>query len=255
MDEESKFNVRKKDGEQNLIKAIVFDLFETLVTHYKQPLYFGEQIAEDIGIPNEDFQRIGSASEEDRTIGKRTLETVLTEILEENHIYSKEKLNYIVSKRIAIKQECFDDLDINIIPMLEELKRKNIKIALISNCFSEEVEVIRQSVLYPYFDKAYLSFEIGRKKPDLEIFRQCCLDLSVAAEECLYVGDGGSEELEAASEVGMKAVQAGWYLEHSGQLDKKRKTDYPLIKTPMDVIEVCLAGGYCGYQKRSCNNR
>ena len=107
------------------IKAVIFDMFETLVTHYKHPLYFGEQIAEDIGIPNEDFQRIWSASEEDRTIGKRTLETVLTEILEENHIYSKEKLNYIVSKRIAIKQECFDDLDINIIPMLEELKRKN----------------------------------------------------------------------------------------------------------------------------------
>ena len=219
------------------IKAVIFDMFETLVTHYKHPLYFGEQIAEDIGISNEDFQRIWNASDEDRTIGKKTLETVLTDILEEYRIYSKERLNHIVSKRIATKQKCFDDLDVNIVPMFEELKRKDLKIALISNCFSEEVDLIHHSVLYAYFDKTYLSFEIGRKKPDLEIFKQCCLGLSVASEECLYVGDGASEELEAASKVGMNAIQAGWYLEQSGQLEKKRKNNFPLIKTPMGVME------------------
>ena len=91
------------------IKAVIFDMFETLVTHYKHPLYFGEQIAEDLGISNDDFQRIWNASDEDRTIGKKTLETVLTDILEEYRIYSKERLNHIVSKRIATKQKCFDD--------------------------------------------------------------------------------------------------------------------------------------------------
>ena len=161
----------------------------------------------------------------------------MTDILEEYRIYSKEGLNHIVSKRIATKQKCFDDLDVNIVPMFEELKRKDLKIALISNCFSEEVDLIHHSVLYANFDKAYLSFEIGRKKPDLEIFKQCCLGLSVASEECLYVGDGASEELEAASKVGMNAIQAGWYLEQSGQLEKKRKNNFPLIKTPMGVME------------------
>ena len=38
-----------------MIKAVIFDVFETLVTHYNCPLYFGEQIAEDIGICNERY--------------------------------------------------------------------------------------------------------------------------------------------------------------------------------------------------------
>ena len=31
-----------------MIKAVIFDMFETLITHFKSPLYFGKQIAEDI---------------------------------------------------------------------------------------------------------------------------------------------------------------------------------------------------------------
>lgn len=92
--------------------------------------------------------------------------------------------------------------------MLEELKEKGILIGLISNCYSEESEVIRKSVLFPYFDAAFLSCEQGVKKPDEEIFYRCMRNLAVKAEECLYVGDGGSQELEAAGRLGMKAVQA-----------------------------------------------
>ena len=32
--------------------------------------------------------------------------------------------------------------------------------------------------------------------------------LSVSPDECIYVGDGGSLELETASQIGMKALQA-----------------------------------------------
>lgn len=32
-----------------MIKAVIFDMFETLVTHYESPVYMGKQIIEDIG--------------------------------------------------------------------------------------------------------------------------------------------------------------------------------------------------------------
>ncbi len=118
-----------------------------------------------------------------------------------------------VDKRIWTKEETFRHLHEEIIPMLEKLKEKGILIGLISNCFSEEAEVIKKSILYPYFHASCLSYEEGLQKPDSAIFQRCMERLQVEAEECLYVGDGGSGELEAAQKIGMKAVQAVWYLD------------------------------------------
>lgn len=217
-------------------KAVIFDMFETLVTHYRCPLYFGEQIAEDIGISNEEFQAMWGPTGEKRTIGLLTLEEALEEILRQHNCYSKDLLNRIVAKRIAVKQLCFENLDDQIVPMLEKLKQLNKKIALISNCFSEETGVIRQSSISQYFDRIYLSFEQGIQKPDPEIFMRCVRELNVAPEECLYVGDGGSEELEAAKQAGMTALQAGWYLTENGQLTDRRKEQFPLLNVPFDLF-------------------
>ena len=60
-----------------MIRAVIFDMFETLITHYHSPLYFGAQMAEDAGIPEAKFQSLWRPTEQDRTIGKLTLEEVL----------------------------------------------------------------------------------------------------------------------------------------------------------------------------------
>ena len=86
--------------------------------------------------------------------------------------------------------------------MLQTLKEKKIKIGLISNCYSEEAVLIRESQLFPYFDQSCLSYELGMKKPDPGIFLKCMEGLGVRAGECLYIGDGGSHELEAADIMG-----------------------------------------------------
>ena len=56
-----------------------------------------------------------------------------------------------------------------------------------------------------------LSYEQGVTKPDPEIFKRVMDALGVSADECLYVGDGGSKELFAARDVGMKTVQARYF--------------------------------------------
>jgi putative hydrolase of the HAD superfamily len=56
-----------------------------------------------------------------------------------------------------------------------------------------------------------LSYEQGVTKPDPEIFKRAMDALGVSADECLYVGDGGSKELFAARDVGMKTVQARYF--------------------------------------------
>lgn len=223
-----------------MVRAVIFDMFETLITHYNSPLYFGAQMAADAGISEESFQALWRPTEEARSIGKVTLEEVLEMILRENHCYSEALLKKIAEKRKATKEECFRHLHPEIIPMLsklKDLKEKGVYVGLISNCFSEEAEVIRKSELFPYFDEVYLSYEQGVQKPDEEIFRRCMDGFSVKAEECVYVGDGGSYELETARKLGMKAVQAVWYFKEGTMQPSGRKHDFIQIERPLDLLD------------------
>lgn len=213
-----------------MIRAVIFDMFETLITHYKCPLYFGAQMAADAGIPEKNFQTLWRPTESDRSIGKIRTEEVIEMILKENGCYTDELLEKIVQKRISTKEECFKHLHLEIIPMLTKLKEEGISIGLISNCFSEEAEVIRKSMLFPYFDKVCLSYEEGVQKPDEEIYRRCMAGLGVAPEECIYIGDGGSQELEAARALGMNAMQAVWYMDN-------KKKDFFQLEKPLDVLK------------------
>lgn len=220
-----------------MTRAVIFDMFETLITHYHSPLYFGAQMAADAGISAERFQSLWRPTEHDRTIGILTLEETLERILRENQCYSEKLLRKIVEKRIVTKEECFRHLHPEIIPLLSELKERGVLVGLISNCFSEEAEVIRKSILFPYFDAIYLSYEQGVEKPDEEIFRRCMDGFSVRPEKCVYVGDGGSNELEAARLLGMKAVQAVWYLQEGTMQPTGRKHDFLQAESPLDVLK------------------
>ena len=57
------------------------------------------------------------------------------------------------------------------------------------------------------------------------------------AEASLYVGDGGSFELETAKKLGMTAVQAVWYLKEGTTQPSKRKQDFFQFETPFDVLK------------------
>lgn len=220
-----------------MIKAVIFDMYETLITLYKSSLYFGTQMAIDAGISEEEFQSLWKPTEYERTVGKMNLEEALEFILKEKQCYSKELFNKIVGKRKMSKQECFKYLHPEIIPTIKELKEKGICIGLISNCFSEEVEAIKNSELFPYFNAAYLSFEQGIQKPEKEIFIRCMDKLSVSPDECIYVGDGGSLELEAASQIGMKAVQAVWYLKEGTLQPARRNKEFIQAETPLEILK------------------
>ncbi|MBR4080717.1 MAG: HAD family hydrolase, partial [Clostridia bacterium] len=71
-----------------MIRAVLFDLYETLVTLMNGPFSFGAQLAEEAGIPAAEFLGPWRVSDADRTCGRRTLEEVLTEILRAHGRYS-----------------------------------------------------------------------------------------------------------------------------------------------------------------------
>ena len=225
-----------RNGDIIMIKAVIFDMFETLVTHFESPVYMGKQIVNDIGISESKFREIWDTTDDDRTLGKRTLEDVIEEILIVNNCYSTELYEKIITKRKQSKIECFEHIHPEIVPFFKALKEKNIKIGLITNCYSEERDVIKNIIFWDYFDSACMSCELGMKKPDVNIFKKCMNDLSVEPEECLYIGDGGSFELETARTLGMNPIQAAWYLKDGVNQPAKRKMDFKQADSPLELI-------------------
>lgn len=219
-----------------MIKAVIFDMFETLITHFETPLYFGKEMSEDMGVPYDEFIKYWRATEDERTRGLISFDDVIKNALYSFGTYSDEVFKLVLKKRTETKIDCFRHLHKNIIPMLDGLKAMDVKIALISNCFSEEAKVIRKSVLFPYFDVAILSCEHGLRKPDEDIYRLCIDKLDVNADECLYIGDGGSHELDAAKAVGMNPLQALWYLKEGSLQPVGRLPEFDGLSDPLDVI-------------------
>ena len=127
-----------------MIRAVIFDMFETLITHYESPLYFGAEMAEDAGISKEKFYPLWRGLDYERTIGKITLEELLERILKDNGCYTEELLKKLIEKRVAAKEDCFRHLHPEILPMLSELKMQGLLVGLISNCYLEEGEVIKK---------------------------------------------------------------------------------------------------------------
>ena len=220
-----------------MIKAVIFDMFETLISYHTCPVYFGTQMAEDAGIPIAEFLAKWRATDYDRSTGKITVEEVLEQILKELGCYSEELLQELVGKRCATIEMCLKHKHSEIVSMLLALKAQGVSIGLISNCYLEEATRIRKSELFPYFDAVCFSNEQGICKPEKEIYHRCVEALSVQPEECLYVGDGGSRELETAEELGMKAVQATWYLKEGTSQPVGRISEFEEARRPMDVVE------------------
>ena len=117
-----------------------------------------------------------------------------------------------------------------------------LKTAIVSNCSSEEVEVLRDSKLCDYFDEIILSYEVHMKKPDVCIYEEAARRLGVLTEECLFVGDGGSNELFGAKDACMKPVQAKWY---TNKYPKKRENigNFLRAEEPMDIMNIILKRG------------
>ena len=172
-----------------------------------------------------------------RSVGKMTFEQCIEYIMKENYCFSLDVLDLIVKKRQATKVAVFDTLHYEILPMLEQLKAQGIQIGLISNCFSEEVIAIRNSVLASYFDSMCLSYERGYQKPDLEIFQMCMDELHVHADECIYIGDGESYELETAQKLEMHPLQAAWYFQEGLTFQSKVNPAFTTLYTPMDLFQ------------------
>ncbi|WP_284037673.1 HAD family hydrolase [Neobacillus sp. 114] len=95
----------------------------------------------------------------------------------------------------------------NIISMLEVLKKRRIKLGIITNGKGQfQLDNIRALGIEKFFDTILISEWEGIKKPDPEIFYRALRKLKVLPQESIYVGDHPENDVQAARNLGMKAI-------------------------------------------------
>ena len=82
-----------------MTKAVIFDMFETLVSLFRGRTYFSENIAYDLGISVDLFRGPWHANEDARTLGKMTIEAGIGEALSAIGMYSEDAVQKIMGKR------------------------------------------------------------------------------------------------------------------------------------------------------------
>ena len=95
------------------------------------------------------------------------------------------------------------------IQTLEELRKRNYRLAILSNNDSRLRGVIRDLGIIDLFEHLFISSELGCEKPDLEIFRAVEAKTQVSSDQILHLGDSHSRDFTGARNAGWSAILFG----------------------------------------------
>lgn len=87
------------------------------------------------------------------------------------------------------------------------LRGSGLRIGLVSDCTAELPRLVTRTPIGALLDAAVYSSQLGVVKPHPSLFLTASHRLGVSPAHCLYVGDGGGQELSGARAVGMTAVR------------------------------------------------
>lgn len=97
----------------------------------------------------------------------------------------------------------------DVIPTLEKLRDRGLKLVLVSNTFIPSFVLDRHlelTGLLPYFPHRLYSSEIGYRKPHPYIFEMALRRAGAAPQEAVFVGDSVRNDILGAQRVGMLGI-------------------------------------------------
>ena len=104
-----------------------------------------------------------------------------------------------------------NSLQTNVIPhtfeVLDYLKRKKYHLYIITNGFREAQHTkMERSGLTPYFEKTFISEDIGASKPHRRFFEHAIKSVNAKKAESLVIGDSLENDIKGAREFGLDHV-------------------------------------------------
>jgi len=94
------------------------------------------------------------------------------------------------------------DLYEDVLPTLDDLRRRGLKLGLVSNTARDLAAFVRHHALE--VDAALSSRAHGKVKPHESIFRAVLAELDVEAEDAAMVGDSVEDDIEGAEALGIR---------------------------------------------------
>lgn len=227
------------------MEAVIFDLYETLVTEFDPNWKPAPTTAERLGIEESTFGEAWRSRQPKRLVGGyRDSPSILQEICEAaGHPADEAVIGQLYEERLAAKALPFARIDESMFSVLSSIRQAGTQIGLISNCGPEDVVAWEGCALAELFDYVAFSCEVACLKPEAEIYRLTCRGLGVTPEQALFVGDGGSDELVGAADVGMRPYWASWFIDRWPEWRRseavyKRASAYPRLRTLDELVAV-----------------
>ena len=95
------------------------------------------------------------------------------------------------------------------IPLLGFLKRRGMRLGLLTNSASPYREPLARTGLAPLFDAVLFSCDERARKPEPALYREACSRLGVEPDSTLMVGDSLVNDVVAPCEAGLRAILVG----------------------------------------------
>ena len=204
-----------------MIKAVFFDLYQTLVCYDPPREKIQADALKEFGIDttpekmlypitaadefiHQEHSRlsISKRSDEDKKALWGQYQAVL--IKEAGIEPTKELIRHILGKmqQIKFKPILYGD----VLPTLTELKEKGLILGLISNVDNDITQLCQDLGLMPFLQVVVTSLDSGYNKPQPEIFKEAIRQAGVQPQESIYVGDQYRIDVVGAKQSGMLGI-------------------------------------------------
>ena len=221
----------------NMIKAVLFDLDNTLVDFMKMKKMASEAAVSamiDSGLAMDEEKAIEKLFSMYETHGFED-QTILDKFIKENN---KDKLDYKMLAAAVVAYRKVKSGYLTPYPhvqkVLIKLKENGIKLGIVSDAPVKQAWLrLAELRLMEFFDIIIAVGGTGKEKPHKMPFESAINELKLRANEILFVGDNPNRDILGAKRIGMKTALAKY-----GQVRKGgEKADY-ILNDVEDILEI-----------------
>lgn len=205
------------------VKAVLFDLFNTLVLLESSEVFYTPclrklyefLVKKGVSFSFEDFERVYFEvrdrvyAEAEKSLEEPHFNVRVSRVLKQFGYDFDVSSPIVVGATKAFSDEFmrYVHLDEDTLDVLQKL-REEYRLGLISNFAIHECvqKLLKKFGLKEFFDVILVSAEVNKRKPSPEIFERALKALGVEASEAVFVGDMPSLDVKGAKNVGIKAI-------------------------------------------------
>lgn len=221
-----------------MVRAIVFDLFETLVTELGTQPTRVSSVGAALGLDREAFRVEWKAARPHVVSGRLSFGEALTQISRSlAGRVDTIAIERACRQRMREKAAVFAAVHQDVSTLILQLRARGLSLAVVSNCFAGDVGAWSAWPLAREFQQTVFSCVAGVAKPNLEIYLKATRGLRVEPDAAVFIGDGGDDELAGAERAGLSAFRADWFSRRRAHAGPSLPWSEGLA-TPRDVLRI-----------------